>query len=117
MASQPANGNAGHEVRLGRFNLDLNLWLRGWIAFQRILLAALIVAAHAGYQHVLQAFFGEEMQQLHKLFVAIGAVALASLDAWLLIEAVRIFLPPPWGVELTLVRSLNESASITARVD
>lgn len=103
-------------MRFGPVRLDLDLWLRGWIALQRVLLAIIVLFAHAGYRFVLRRLFAEQFQGIQKLFDIVEEVAILSLTAWLLVEAVRIFLPPPLGITLDLdedraAKQSNESSS------
>lgn len=88
------------KLRLGRFWIDLDLWLKMWLALQRIFCAILVLGGHYVFRITATYLFAEEFKQIHKLYSITGQVALYSLDAWLLIEAVRIFLPPPLGIKL-----------------
>lgn len=94
-------------MRLGRFRLDLDLWIRGWIAIQPLLLAAIILVGHKCFRLGLKFLFAEEFVGIQKLIDVVEQVAIISLTTWLLVEAVRIFLPPPWG----LILDLDESST------
>jgi len=74
--------------------------LRGWVALQRIFLATTVLFAHAGYGFALRWLFAEQFQGIQKLLDIVEEVTILSLTAWLLVEAVRIFLPPPLGISL-----------------
>jgi len=91
-------------LRFGRFWLDLDLWLRGWIALQRLILAAIVLVGHAMLRHVVALLFSGEFSfiGIQKLIGVAEGVAVFSLMAALLLEAVRIFLPPPIGIKLDL---------------
>jgi len=94
---------AGTEkIRLGRFGLDLDLWLKVWLASQRIAVAIIVLGGHYAFRRSAEYLFNEEFKQIQKMYSITGQVALYSLDAWLLIEALRIFLPPPLGIKLDL---------------
>jgi hypothetical protein len=67
---------------------------------QRIVMAIAILFAHAAYKRVIAMLFVEEFIGTRKLFTITGEVALMSLNAWLLVEAVRVFLPEPYGIKL-----------------
>lgn len=87
-------------MRFGKFRLDLDLWLRGWIALQRIFWATVVLVAHAGNEYCTKLLFTQEFQHIQKLYIVITEVTLLSLNAWLLVEAVRVFLPTPWGISI-----------------
>lgn len=89
-------------MRIGRFGLDLDLWLKAWIALQRLVAAMLVLFAHAGFERLITFLYLNEFEGVKKLFAVTVEVALMSLHAWLLIEAVRIFLPEPLGIRLDL---------------
>jgi hypothetical protein len=89
-------------LRLGRFWLDLDLWLRGWLAVQRLILAAIILAGESYFRAGLKLLFAQEFVGIQKFVSITEEVALLSLTTWLLIEALRIFLPSPWGITLDL---------------
>jgi uncharacterized membrane-anchored protein len=89
-------------LRLGRFYLDTDLWLRGWIAAQRILWAIILLALHSGFKIFLKIAFAQEFAGIQKFAVVIEEVAILSLMFWFLLEAVRVFLPLPWGINLDL---------------
>jgi hypothetical protein len=65
-------------------------------------MAIAILFAHAGYKRVVAILFAEEFMGTRKLFTITGEVALFALNAWLLVEAVRIFLPEPLGIRLNV---------------
>lgn len=90
------------QVRLGPYWLDLDLWLKLWLACQRIVVAIIVLGAHYAFRESVEYLFSAEFKQIQKLYSITGQVALYSLDAWLLIEAIRIFLPPPLGIKLDL---------------
>jgi len=96
-------------VRFGRFWIDIDLFLKGWIAFQRIAVATGLLVGHAAFQWTLRVFFAPEFQKIEKLLNIVESVAFVTLTAALLIEAVRIFLPAPLGINLGL-----EEAEATA---
>jgi hypothetical protein len=92
----------GQPVRFGRFWLDLDLWLRGWIAAQKLILASFVLGAHYLFRDLVTLLFSQDFRGWQKLVSVVEGVPILTLMAWLLVEAVRIFLPPPWGVELDL---------------
>jgi hypothetical protein len=98
-------------VRIGRMGLDLDLWLRGWIALQRVFMAIVILFAHAAYKWAVALLFVEEFAGTRKLLTVTGEVALMSLNAWLLVEAVRVFLPEPYGIRLNVDGRNEEHAT------
>lgn len=100
-----------HEIRWGRFGLDLDLWLRGWIAIQRLLLASIILIAHRGYRWLLTYLFAQEFEGIRKLLDIIEGVAIVALTAWLLTEAIRIFLPLPWGLKIVSEKRADSHGS------
>jgi hypothetical protein len=89
-------------VRIGRFGLDLDLWLRGWIALQKIFWAGVILCAHAGYQYLIQEFYVSEFPGIQKLFRATIQITLISINTSLLVEAIRLFLPGRFGITLKI---------------
>jgi hypothetical protein len=88
--------------QLGKYWLDLDLWLKLWLASQRIVVAIIVLGGHYAFRKSVEFLFGEEFKQIQQMYSITGQVALYSLDAWLLIEALRIFLPPPLGIKLNL---------------
>ena len=91
-------------MRIGSFGLDLDLWLKAWVALQRVIAAMLVLLAHAAFERILALLYTQEFQGVQKLFSVTVEVTLLSLHAWLLLEALRIFLPPPFGISLELDR-------------
>jgi hypothetical protein len=90
------------DVTFGPLWLDIGLWLRVWIAFQRVIAAILLSGFHSGLHFALQQMFGSPMKRVDTLLSAIESILIVALNAALLIEAVRIFLPPPLGVKINL---------------
>ena len=89
-------------MRIGRLGLDLDLWLKGWIALQRVAWAIILLGGHAAFKFALARLFEDEMLPLQKMLSILFGVAIVSLDTSLLIEAVRIFLPEPYGIKLEI---------------
>jgi hypothetical protein len=80
--------------------MDLDLWLRGWIALQKIFWAGVILCAHAIYLCLVEALFVNEFPGIGKLFTIMVQVTLISINGSLLVEAARIFLPGRFGITL-----------------
>ncbi len=60
----------------------------------------MLIAAHAAFKFTIALLFVEEFLGVQKLLTIVFGVAVISMDASLLVEAVRIFLPEPYGIKL-----------------
>jgi hypothetical protein len=80
--------------------LDLDLWLKTWLALQRVAVSLIVLCAHAGLERVVAFLYAGEFEGIKKIFAVTVQVTLISLHAWLLVEALRIFLPEPYGINL-----------------
>jgi hypothetical protein len=87
-------------VRISRMGLDLDLWLKTWLALQRVAVSFIVLCAHAGLERSVAFLYAGEFEGIKKIFAVTVQVTLISLHAWLLVEAVRIFLPEPYGIKL-----------------
>lgn len=88
-------------MRFGRFWLDAGLWLRVWVALQRLAAATVLMFAHAGYGRCESWLYRHDLfSGFTKLLSIIEGVFVLVLTAAVLFEAVRIFLPPPFGIKI-----------------
>jgi hypothetical protein len=92
-------------LRFGRFLTDSDLWIRTWISIQRIIAAIAILIFHAGFQRILQLLFATQLRRIETLLDVVESVMVLAVTAALLVEAVRVFLPPPWGIKLDLEKA------------
>lgn len=98
-------------LRFGPFRTDVVLWLRTWVSIQRILAAIAIVIFHAGFQYILKLLYATQLKRIATEVDIVESVMVLAVTAALLVEAIRIFLPPPLGLKLDLEEAEKKAES------